>query len=545
MVALTVTAFAQTVFVPSTHWVYEFLDRMETKRVVPIILAGTKPMTRLGVVKHLDVIETNRQKLSKTEIDQLDYLRFEFQEQVSQKLTHTTRLKKITELSWTESWWPTWLYPQGRHLLEIDAGPLTINFDPVFYRSRMVANDDTLNESDRLNVDTNGFLLWGTVGNYFGYYTDVRDTREWGRQNYPRGNTTSEGLGFVQGNGEQIYHDETLAYLLFSHNYVNIQFGKDSNVWGPGYRGQLFLSNYPTSYDQFKLQLVSDRIKYTYVLAWLKHYTSDYFKGNPVTKMMATHRLEFAPHPIIDIGLHSGVIYADRSFEPAYANPVMFFRSAEHYLGDTDNAVMGLDFELKAVKNTKLYGELFLDDLTTSKLGTGFYGNKYGFTAGLFYVDVLGLSNFDIRAEVTAIRPFVYSHKDTVTTYAHFTTPLGHPNGPNSKSFVVKAQYRLSRRFMFDLSFEKYRFGANSMALNVGRDPFRPRNYLTDPEAIHLLDGVRHDIQTIRAHAEYEFIRNGFVELAINQITTNIDKADEWIYPLGRSAIEFGFRLNY
>lgn len=544
-VALVVVASAQTVFVPSTHWVYDYLDRLETKRIVPVVLAGTKPMTRKEIALHLVEIEKQRDRLYKTEAEQLDYLLFEFQEHVPQKTNYLTRIKSITELSWTKSWWPNWLYPQGRHLLEIDGGPLKINFDPIFYRSRLFANDDTLSAQERVNMDTNGFLLWGTVGHHFGYYTDIRDTREWGRQNYPRGNTTGKGLGFVQGNGEQIYHDETLAYLLFSKSYLNIQFGKDSNVWGPGYRGQLFLSNSPTSYDQFKLQLVFDRMKYTYILAWLKHYTPDYYKGNPRTKMMSLHRFEFSPHRLVDIGLHSGVIYAGREFEPSYANPVMFFRSAEHYLGDTDNAVMGLDVELKAIKNTKLCGELFLDDLTTSKLGTGFYGNKFGVTGGFFYVDVFGLPNLDLRAEYTAIRPFVYSHKDTVTTYAHFITPLGHPAGPNSENLFVQAQYRLSRRWLVDLSVENYRFGANTALLNVGRDPFRPRDFMTDPDIISLLDGVKHDVRTMRFHAEYEFMRNAFLEFNVAQIQTDIDEQSDRAYPVGRSQFEVAFRMNY
>ncbi len=502
-------------------------------------------MTRLEIARHLEIFQGQRDNLSKTENDQLDYLLFEFQEDVTFASSCETRVKKLTELSWTRSWWPHWLYPQGRHLLEIGHGPLKINLDPIFFRSRLFAQDDTLKGQDRVNIDTNGFLLWGTVGPWFGYYTDIRDTREWGTRAYPAGNTTGEGLGFVQGNGDQIYHDETLAYLLFSKNYLNIQFGKDSNVWGPGYRGQLFLSNYPTSYDQLKLQLTFERLKYTYVLAWLKHYTRDYFKGDPITKMMASHRLEFAPHRSIDIGLQSAVIYADRSFEPAYMNPVMFFRSAEHYLGDLDNAVMGLDVEIKAIKNTKLYGELFLDDLTTSKLGTGFYGNKYGLTAGLLYVDIFGLPNLDLRAEVTAVRPFVYSHKDTVTAYAHFTTPLGHLGGPNSESAWLNLQYRLSRRWLADVSFQRYRFGANTADMNVGRDIFRPRNFMTDPLTVQLLDGMLHNITSVRAHVQYEFIRNGFLELAYSHINTTIDKRSEWDYPVGRSQIECAFRLNY
>ena len=518
---------------------------MEAKRFVPIVLAGTKPMTRSEIADLLDKVKKQREKLSNTERDQLDYLMFEFQEHISNPSHHETRIRQFTELSRIGSWWPKFLYPQGRHLLEIKTGPLRLNFDPIFYRRRFFAVDDTLQEQERINIDTNGFLLWGTVGPYFGYYTDIRDTREWGTRPYPNGNTTAPSLGFVQGNGNQIYHDETVAYLLFNWRYLNLQFGKDSNAWGPGHRGQLFLSVYPTSYDQFKLQIALNRVKFTYILAWLKHYTPGYFKGDPITKMMALHRFEFSPHRIIDIGLHSAVIYAERSFEPAYMNPVMFYRSAEHYLGDLDNAVMGLDFELKAIRNTKIYGELFVDDLSTSKLGTGFYGNKYGFTAGFFYVDLLGLANLDFRAEYTAIRPFTYSHKDTVTAYAHFTTPLGHWSGANSENFFAQLKYRYSRRLHFALSFEKNRYGENTDDWNVGRMVFRPRNFEIDPETVHLLDGIRHDVQTISLNSEYEFVRNGYLGLTVNQISTTIDKQSEWNYPIGRREIEIGFRFNF
>jgi hypothetical protein len=538
---------AQTVFVPVRHWVYDFLDRMETKRHLPIVLSGTKPMTRSEVSGYLQQLEKNRDKLSNTEIEQLDYLLFEFQNQRSQKeksREYKTRLKKITEQARIKSWLPEFVYPTGRHLLEIEHGPVRLNFDPLFYRSRIIADDDTLASQDRINTDTNGFLIWGTVGPWVGFYTDVRDTREWGTRRYPAGNTTVKGYGFVQGNGEQIYHDETIAYLLFQKNYFSLQFGKDSNVWGPAAHGQMFLSNNATSYDQFKIQLNLPRLKYTYVLAWLKHYTPDYFKGEPTTKFFAAHRLEFSPHNRIDIGLQSGVVYSER-FEPAYLNPVMFFRSAEHYLGDTDNAVMGLDVELKPVRNFKLYGELFLDDLTTSKLGTGFYGNKYGYMLGGFYAGLFGVNDLDLRVEYSKMRPFVYSHKDTATSYAHFNTALGHWMGANSDNAIATLRYQLSRRLRIEAAARRYRFGSNTKDNNVGRGLFRPRDFISDAEYIAFLDGDLHEINKVSLSASYEFVRNGFLQIAYSYVGTKSDKASEWDYPVSRSQLDFGFSLNY
>ncbi|MBN1561014.1 hypothetical protein JW998_12245 [candidate division KSB1 bacterium] len=541
---LAPTILCQTVFVPSTHWVYDFLDRLEAKRITPIVLAGTRPMTRAEIARHLDRADEARGKLSKTERDQLDFLLFEFQEHATKKSSQKTRIKKFTELSWMNAWWPEFLYPLGRHLLEIDAGSLEINFDPIFYRSRLYANDDTLQAQERVNIDTNGFLLWGTVGPYVGYYTDVRDSREWGTRSYPAGNTTEEGLGFVQGNGRQIYHDETVAYVLFSRNYLHLQFGKDTNIWGPAYGGQLFLSEHATSYDQLKLQLVFKRIKFTYLLAWLKHYTPGYFSGDPITKMMAAHRFEFSPHRLIDIGLQSAVIYGGRSFEPSYMNPVMFYRSAEHYLGDLDNAAMGLDAELKLIPRTKLYGELFIDDLTTGKIGTGFYGNKVGYTAGALCVDLFGLPNLDLRAEYTAVRPFTYSHKDTVTAYAHFSTSLGHWSGPNAALWTGRLSYRFSRRIVTHLTTQLQKSGANTPDENVGGDLWRPHDPGTDAEYVDFLAGIQRSCTTVRAEMSYEFIRNGFIEMAYSSESRASEQALSGI-PISGKREEIVLNLSF
>jgi len=538
---------AQTVFVPVRHWVYDYLDRMETKRLLPVVLGCTKPMTRQEIGGYLKALKKKRHKLSRTENEQLDFLLFEFQHALGKKSKrpkYKSRLKKITQQNWIDPWLPDFVYPTGRHLLEIKHGPLQLNWDPVFYRRRLFADDDTPASPERVNTDTNGFLLWGTVGPWFGFYTDVRDTREWGTRSYPAGNTTVERYGFVQGNGRQIYHDETIAYLLYQKKYARLQFGKDVNVWGPGRRGQLFLSDWATSYDQFKIQLALPRVKYTYLLAWLKHDTPDYFKGDPTTKFFAAHRLEFSPHRNIDIGLQSGVIYRER-FEPAYLNPVMFFRSAEHYLGDTDNAVMGADVEIKAIKNVKLYGELFLDDLTTGKLGTGFYGNKYAYTLGGFYAGMFGLKDLDLRVEYSRVRPFVYSHKDTVNSYAHFSTALGHWMGANSELLSASLDYRLSRRWLLTASYERYRFGSNTPAQNVGRGLFRPRNVLVDGEYFDTLDGVLHSTQTISARAGYEFVRNAFLTLEYRFCSSSIGVDANSRKAVSRSQVTAGFALNY
>jgi len=484
-------SFSQTVYVSSEHWVYEYLERLEAKQFLPFVLNATRPMTRVEIAGYINSVYQNKQKLNRVERDQLQYLIGEFREELPGIYSRqTTTLDRITGSKWLDPVLPDIIYANGRNLLSVSSGPLRFYWDPILSRKRLYATADTLADKERVFEDSNGFVFWGTIGNNVGFYTNVRDTREWGTRSYPgRLNTTAERLGFVQGSGgEQIYHDETSAYVVLNYKSFYFQFGKDKNLWGPGYRGQLGLSDWATSYDFAKLQVISRRFKFTALWGVLQHYNTDFFIGNHKEKYIAAHRLEFAPFDFMELGLYETLIYSGRKFEPGYLNPVMFYRSAEHYLGDRDNATMGLDVELTLVPNTKIYGELFLDDLTTGKLGSGFYGNKFAYLVGGYYVDAAGIPNVDVRIEYARVRPYTYSHKFDLNSYRHYSTGLGHWTGPNSDDLYLELAYRYSRRLKFKSFFEARRHGANADSVNYGGSIFIP-HHSEDPENVQILDG--------------------------------------------------------
>ena len=543
--------WSQTVYVPSSHWVYEFLDRCETKGVLSFVLSGTKPLTRKEIAGYLSPLINDEQvylRLSKTEQQQLSFLVFEFQEELNDGSSdnYISRIEQIKKNKFVDAVLPDILYHDNRNFLQFKHKELNVYIDPVMRRKRLYAEADTLSEQEKVFHDTNGFSMWGTIGSSLGFVIDVRDSKEWGTRDYPGvKNFSREGLGFARGGNDHLYHDETLAYVTWQWKYFLLQYGKDSNRWGPGYHGQLGLSDLATSYDLIKMQLVWPRLKFTSMLAFLQHYTDAYFDGEHEDKMLAAHRLEFAPAKWLELGMYEMVVFADRKFEPAYFNPVMFFRSAEHYLGDRDNAVMGLDWELKVIPKTKLYGELFIDDVTTKKLGTGFYGNKYGYTLGLFYVDALGFENFDTRLEWTRIRPFTYSHKDFVTNYRHFTTPLGHWLGPNAENLFFETTYRYSKQLLLKVRYEFRRHGADPAGENWGGTFFRQRNVLNDPEYVELLDGDLETTNIFGTELSYELFRNCYVCLNYNHYVTDFEKKLYTKNSEKRSEIIFSLGLNY
>lgn len=546
---------AQTTIIPTSHWVYDYLDRLETRGLLSRPLIDTLPMNRMAIARELLPLLSHRELLARAEREQLDFLLIELREEFEQlgvkENLSSTGWSRLVHHRLVDSWAPDLLYANGRNMCafslmlpEETGTPLRIWFDPVFGFEGMTAHADTLASTERVNHLRRGLAVHGTLGKYIGFYSDARDNQEWGTRRYPGFvNFTREGLGFARGSagGKQMDYDETVAGVVFTHDGVTLQVGKDRNKWGPGFNGQLMLSDHATSYDQIKLEVAANRLRFTMLWAVLQHYSPGFFTGNHQEKYLAAHRIEFSPWAFLNIGLHEMILYSGRSFEPSYLNPLNFFRSAEHYLGDRDNAAMGIDLQLKALPKTKLYMELLLDDITSSKLGTSFYGNKYAYTVGGHHVDLLGLSGLDLRMECTRIRPYTYTH-DGISNFQQYSTGLGHQIGPNSEDLFMQLEYRYCRPLLLKAAWERVRHGANPEGRNVGGSLFESRNYLADPEYIDLLEGDLHTTNSILVTASYEFIRNGFLQLFFRHAKAAWESAVNPKYPGQRN--EFGIRVG-
>ena len=284
--------------------------------------------------------------------------------------------------------------------------------------------------------------------------------------------------------------------------------------------GTLSLSGASTSYDMIRLSVRLSKFRFTHVIGFLKQippiparkYTiagGDSVGQVDETKYLAAHRLEFSPTDRLSIGIYESIIFGGR-FEPAYLNPIMFFKSAEHYLGDHDNAALGFDARLRAWNGFALYGEIFIDDISTTKLGTGWYANKFGFQCGSYMVNPLGVRNTDLRIQYTRIEPYVYSHRIPINVYQHYGTSLGHHIGPNADEAVLTLNVRPSRRLTGTCIFRFRRHGTNPPGKNVGGDinvPFRK----DDSEKVHFLDGDVEKRFLLDLSVRYEFFRNAFL----------------------------------
>ena len=160
----------------------------------------------------------------------------------------------------------------------------------------------------------------------------------------------------------------------------------------------------------------------------------------------------------------------------------MFYYYADDFLsnrhnkpGDANSQIFLSISSRNHIKNTHLYGTLFIDELTLKGLeGTLFVDGQtlinsvdnkdlrtqFGYTLGLSSVDV-PFNNLSFTAEYTRINPFVYGHHDPAQTYTNSSYLMGDWIGQNSDLLYFELNYRILRGFQATAWGEYIRKGSN------------------------------------------------------------------------------------
>ncbi len=478
---------AQVVYVPVEHPVVEFLQRLETRGLAPQVESATLPWTRQQIGRWLAALE--KAPLSRVEREEWCRYAAEFDNVYTED---DWRLRRAAHKA-GRYWRPLRsLYANRVDFLAWREGKAEIHLNPLVVRERSWITADTLTSARAQHQDRNGFAVWGTFANRLGFSVLATDTREWGAPSYTRRmNITAPGLGFVNGFGDHLEHDETEAFLSLALPDGLVGFGKMATVWGPGRWGHLLLSNAAPSFDQFRLQVRAGRFSLVWLYGFLRFYQDpNHHTLPPPKKAITAHRLVFRARHNLTLAFAEAVVFGRRWFVPSYANPIMFYRSAEHFWGDEDNAVMGGDIRWRPVPGLELYGEGLLDDFSVKKAGTGWYGDKWAVLLGARGAWAFLGGDWTATLEYARIRPYVYSHKDSLTSYAHFVTVLGHPAGPNSEVWKAEVVYRPAWRWSVAVGVESRRHGANPPGLNIGGN-WQQGHLYGDPERVAFLDGLR------------------------------------------------------
>jgi hypothetical protein len=499
--------YAQVENVPVANQVYEFLNRMGVKGILPLYSNAMIPISRQEVAADLIRVENHSAELTSAENAFLQKFLREFMHEIDPARVDDAVLFRggLAEVFSDKE---KYVYTDGD-----STASLYLEFLASLEHRR--ASGDSY-PSAHTSFEQHGGRVRGTLKGRLGYYLQATNGTLYGDRAFALSDTRLRGnVKFNDLNSP--YVDFTEAYLRADLGWFNLEFGREYTLVGTGYSDRLLLSDNAPVMDFLKLDAQYKSLKFLFLQASL---TADptLFPGIPVleppgsNKYLALHRLQVSLFDRLNLGCSEMIIYQRFSPEFAYLNPVNFYKSSEHSLRDRDNAFLNLDVELFPAKNMKVYGTWLIDDIDFSKMGTGWWGNEFGWQGGVFLAELAGLHDLDAIAEYTRIEPYVYSNRISGNDFTNNGIGLGHHLPPNSDEWFLQLQYRPLHKFRAWLTYTRTRHGDNVMAnglviQNVGGDALQGHRD-TDSETALFLDGVVTRTHALQLRAAYEVVTN-------------------------------------
>lgn len=329
----------------------------------------------------------------------------------------------------------------------------------------------------KLNFSTTLFESQGRFADYYNRYAESI---------LPSGGNPAiiPGIGIAKAFKSDAY-DFPMAeanITMATNHFMDMQLGYGRNFIGDGYRS-LLKSDGASPYPYFKLNTKFWKIKYTNTFMWLKDVRPEVTVDKTyATKFMANHYLSWNVSNRLNLGFFESVVWTnsnDRGFDANFINPIIFYRAVEFSSSSkSGNALLGLTFKYKWDNQINFYGQFLLDEFSLNDIrdGDNSWKNKYGYQLGAKYYNAFNVPNLLVQLEYNRVRPYVYSHSNPITNYAHNNHSIGHQWGANFGEFIAIARYHRGRWFA-DLKvtsasrgFDFAKLGANT---NYGSNIYR------------------------------------------------------------------------
>lgn len=535
-------AFSQTTYMPQWGPENHFIDRMQILHADNrhLIFSNVKPYSRKYLVQQAEALDSlmlsgaeTKERMSASDQYDLRAILMANTEWVSGNRYSSASRKSLGPF-----------YQNKYHFFEVNTKDFYLALNPILQIHSGVTSDS----NGSIFLNSRGLSIRSRIAGKIGLSSTIIENQERGPAYF---NALTDGFYAVPGVGfykpfKQSGYDyfDARGYLTFNATpYIDFQFGYDKNFIGNGYRS-LFLSDWGNSYLFFK---VNTRI-------WKLNYQNLFMELMPqrfpqtVSTLMerkyaAMHHLSVDVNHWLTMGLFEGVVFGRKNrFDFQYLNPIIFYRHVEGTVGSPDNALAGLDIKANVMRRCQFYGQLMLDEFLIKKIKNdpGNWVNKFGIQAGLKYMNALGVKNLDVQLELNRVRPFTYSHFDTIANYSHYNQPLAHPLGANFQEFVGIVRYRPAPKWNISCRTLYYYKGLDTAGRNMGGNIFK--SYTSrDSESGYSVGGGRKAVcLNTLFNVSFECRPNIFLELSAQyrSITEGTDPRRSSTF------LSAGFRMN-
>jgi len=506
-------AFGQYTFLHRNDHASDLINRYEirTGMLRTGIFSGTGPYSREAIVALLEAMDTLELSLSETDRYNLDYL-------AAENLPWSDPEDAASQQPFLRRF-----YRSKANLYHVQKDDFFMAINPGLYLQAGISDADNL----PLYTNTRAAEVRGQINDRIGFYSFISENQLRPAQHerdYRDKYRAFPGAHLVKPFKEDGYDFFTASgYVTFRMlPAVELQFGQSTNFIGHG-RRSLLLSDFATDYVFLKINTKIYRFHYQNIFAQLIDRYGPERRPYP-NKYKATHYLGIDILDNLNVGFFETVMFHDnnetgRGFDPHYLNPIIFYRSVEHQLGDADKMLVGMNVGYVPVPRLKLYGQLMINEFKLKHWleRDGWAHNKFGYQLGGKYVDALGISNLDIGLEYNWVRPYSYTHYDIsrgypVNNYSHYNQHLAHPLGANFYEWVASVRLQPWPRVSMGLEAIMATYGADADGSNWGQNIFLDYTTYERRFGNYTAQGIKTDLLIAEAWMSYQLRHNLFVD---------------------------------
>ena len=438
-------------------------------------------------------------------------------------------------------------YRTPANLYEVHVKDFDLVINPIIQVQYMKESDN----DESLFLNSRGVGIRGRIANKIGFAASIIDNQERDPlyvQRWEDKYQSVPGAGYYKnfkGTGFDFF--DARGYFTFNvTKYIDVAFGYDRNFIGNGYRS-LFLSDF--SNNTLFLKLNTRIWKFNYQNLFMElHQTEPRGPDRLLRKKYAVfHHLDVNVTKKLNIGLFEGVMFGrSNRFEFGYLNPVIFYRSIEQQNGSFDNSVAGIDFKLNMLKQVQLYGQFLLDEFNLSEIrkNDGWWANKWGLQLGAKYINAFGIKNLDLQLEHNRVRPFTYSHRDSIANYTHYNQPLAHPLGANFSEMIGILRYQPAPRWTVLAKAMYSKQGQDTGSRSFGSNIFLPNipPYRQGDRGYEIVSGIESKTTFVSLLLSYELKENLFIEASLTNRKYDVPAVSAM--SASSTIVSFGIRWN-
>lgn len=284
------------------------------------------------------------------------------------------------------------------------------------------------------------------------------------------------------------------AFVSAGGENWNLQFGRDTLSWGPGWTGNLLVSDYADYHEYLRFTAWGRRFKFTSLYLNLEPWLRP---GEPApggdahehSKVFIVNRFELEFLRKISVALSQGIMIGGirpdiRTLNPLLVYHNLFLESTGGYsLKDWGNAIISAELTVTPVRGFSAYGVFVMDQLQTSyekdKWNAVTIPDAWGLQFGAEAALSAGEGYLAGSAEWVYTTPWLYVRENPLVSFSTrrlfiansgagrrplTEKPIGYEAGPDTITASAALEYRVPGFYLGGLRYRYRLSGENTLS---------------------------------------------------------------------------------